>query len=204
MRGKRYETEKKIWGGDRKSVDFESSRVQSEPLNRKTYDMIAEEYSVSPSTIKRDAQFSQVVDILPEEAKHNVLSGKENITRSEAKAVIKMQKNKVCQMPTLFYQILKQVKVWAQNTEFINPRLRLMPKLGINQKIIQQQKLLQMNIQKRLVRIWQPNQKQVKFWGGDRGNQYTKEASRQNDDLAKPPKTRVLLADEYGVGTATH
>ena len=29
------------------------------------------------------------------------------------------------------------------------------------------------------------------------------QASRQNDDLAKPPKTRVLLADEYGVGTAT-
>lgn len=59
------------------------------PVPKTSY-TLAEEYGVNPSTIQRDAQFSQVVDILPEETKHNVLSGKENITRNEAKAVIKM------------------------------------------------------------------------------------------------------------------
>lgn len=79
-----------------------------------------------------------------------------------------------------------------------------MPKLGINQKIIQQQKLLQMNIQKRLVRIWQPNQKQVKFWGGTGSNQYVKEQSMPNAYSANPvPKTSYTLAEEYGVNPST-
>ena len=92
LRGKRYETEKKIWGGDRKSEDFESSRVQSEPLNRKTYDMIAEEYSVSPSTIKRNANFAKVIDILPEEVKHDILSGEEKISRTMTDTILDFDK----------------------------------------------------------------------------------------------------------------
>ena len=59
----------------------------------KTSYTLAEEYGVNPSTIQRDAQFSQVVDILPEEAKQNVLSGKENITRDEAKVVIEFDES---------------------------------------------------------------------------------------------------------------
>jgi len=39
----------------------------------KTSYTLAEEYGVNPSTIQRDARFSQVVDILPEEAKSGVL-----------------------------------------------------------------------------------------------------------------------------------
>lgn len=92
LRGKRYETEKKIWGGDRKSGDFESSRGQSEPLNKKTYDVIAEEYSVSPSTIKRNANFAKVVDILPEEVKHDVLSGEEKISRTMTDVILDFDK----------------------------------------------------------------------------------------------------------------
>lgn len=95
LRGKRYETEKKIWGGDRKSDVFEKSSMPNAYLKDKpkTSYTLAEEYGVNPSTIQRDAQFSQVVDILPEEAKQNVLSGKENITRGEAKVVIKFDES---------------------------------------------------------------------------------------------------------------
>ena len=85
----------------------EEQMGQSDPIPIRTSQKLADEYGVAERTIRREGNFSKVVDILPEETKHNVLSGKENITRNEAKAVIKMQKNKVCQMPTLFYQILK-------------------------------------------------------------------------------------------------
>lgn len=72
----------------------EEQMGQSDPIPIRTSQKLADEYGVAERTIRREGNFSKVVDILPEETKHNVLSGKENITRNEAKAVIKMQKNK--------------------------------------------------------------------------------------------------------------
>ncbi len=54
--------------------------------------MIAEEYSVSPSTIKRNANFAKVIDILPEEVKHDVLSGEEKISRTMTDAILDFDK----------------------------------------------------------------------------------------------------------------
>ena len=50
--------------------------------------MIAEEYSVSPSTIKRNANFAKVIDILPEEVKHDILSGEEKISRAMTDTIL--------------------------------------------------------------------------------------------------------------------
>ena len=58
LRGKRYETEKKIWGGDRKSDEFEKSSYQSDnliPDPAKTNENLAKEYGVAPATISRNA-----------------------------------------------------------------------------------------------------------------------------------------------------
>lgn len=39
--------------------------------------------------------------------------------------------------------------------------------------------------------------------GGDRGNQYTKEASAQNEHMAKPGRTADAIAEELGIGKET-
>ena len=88
MRGKRYENEKKIVSNESGANQYTREvRVQNEP-QPKTYDVIAEEYSVSPSTIKRNANFAKVVDILPEEVKHDVLSGEEKISRTMTDTIL--------------------------------------------------------------------------------------------------------------------
>jgi hypothetical protein len=91
LRGKRYEMEKKIWGGTGSNQHIKEQRGQNEP-SAKTYDVIAEEYSVSPSTVKRNANFAKVVDILPEEVKHDVLSGEEKISRTMTDAILDFDK----------------------------------------------------------------------------------------------------------------
>ena len=95
MRGKRYETEKKIWGGDRKSDEFEKSSYQSDnliPDPAKTNENLAKEYGVASSTISRSANFAKVVDILPTETKNIVLSGAEKISHADTSTILKMDK----------------------------------------------------------------------------------------------------------------
>lgn len=55
LRGKKYETEKKIWGGDRHSEEFKSSTYQNDKLTKRpqTNENLAKEYGVSPATISR-------------------------------------------------------------------------------------------------------------------------------------------------------
>ncbi len=55
----------------------------------KTSQIIADEYGVNQSTIIRNAQFSRVVDRLPEEAKQDVLSGAETIRTLDASTILK-------------------------------------------------------------------------------------------------------------------
>lgn len=57
LRGEQYANEKKSRGGDRKS------KVQNEPLkSESTADVLADEHKVSPSTIKRDAQYAEALN----------------------------------------------------------------------------------------------------------------------------------------------
>lgn len=94
MRGKRYETEKKIWGGDRHSEEFKSSSLLNANLKDKpkTSEAIADEYGVNQSTIIRNAQFSRVVDKLPTETRNTVLSGAEKISQADTSTILKMDK----------------------------------------------------------------------------------------------------------------
>jgi len=83
-RGMHYNIEKKLHGGDRKSEDF--SRGHNDPLIGRTANWLAEEYNVSPRTIKRDGQISDVIIAIgkeSEDAKHSILSGETRISRKQ-------------------------------------------------------------------------------------------------------------------------
>lgn len=83
LRGKRYENEKLKHGGDR-------SKRQDLPLE-KTSTKLAEEYGVSDRTIKNDADFAKGVDLLPEERRTDVLSGKSELKKQEVQQIGKIR-----------------------------------------------------------------------------------------------------------------
>ena len=93
LRGKRYENEKNKHGGERPSD-------QNDHL--KTSDKLAKEYGVSAPTIRRDADFAKGIDLLPEERKAEVLSGKSELKKQEVQQIGKIKN-----------QVEKQVKADA-------------------------------------------------------------------------------------------
>lgn len=92
LRGKRFESEKKIIGGDNKSAEYKKSIAQNEPLNGDTAQRIADEYGIGRNTVKRAEKFAKVVDLLPEEARKNILGGNESIKQKESEAILKFDK----------------------------------------------------------------------------------------------------------------
>ena len=94
LRGKRYETEKKI-STDNLMVGTISPKYQFDNSGKspKTSENIAKEYGVNQSTIIRNAQFSRVVDKLPTETKNTVLSGAEKISHADTSTILKMDKS---------------------------------------------------------------------------------------------------------------
>lgn len=92
LRGKRFESEKKIVGGDKKSEEYKKSIAQNGPLNGDTAQRIADEYGIGRNTVKRAEKFAKVVDLLPEEARKNILSGNESIKQKESETILKMDK----------------------------------------------------------------------------------------------------------------
>lgn len=100
LRGKRYECEKKIVSNE-KGVNQYSKEVDSTIRNQPdsntvekplTRDRVAKEYGVSGSTISDNLAFSNVVDMLPDKSKNDVLSGKDKIPRDDARVILKMPK----------------------------------------------------------------------------------------------------------------
>ena len=92
LRGKRFESEKKIIGGDKKSAEYKKSIAQNGPLNGDTAQRIADEYGIGRNTVKRAEKFAKVVDLLPEEARKNILGGNESIKQKESEAILKFDK----------------------------------------------------------------------------------------------------------------
>jgi len=83
-RGMHYNLEKKLQGGDRHTQN--NSKGQNDPLNGNTANRLSEEYRVSPRTIKRDGQISDVIIAIGKEspdAKSEILSGKTRISRKQ-------------------------------------------------------------------------------------------------------------------------
>lgn len=91
LRGKRYETEKVIakFKGNQHTNFGEGPNA---PHLDRTSQRIADEYGVHEKTIRREGNFSKVVDILPEPKKEEVLSGKENFGRNETSKILKFDK----------------------------------------------------------------------------------------------------------------
>ena len=61
LRGKRYNAEKKEYGGDRKSSS------QNDNLKERTVEHLAKQYSVSPATIARDGATARVAEVVARE-----------------------------------------------------------------------------------------------------------------------------------------
>lgn len=96
LRGKRYENEKLKQGTNNQFV--KSEKGQNVPF-QSTSEKLAEEYGVSDKTIKRDADFAKGVDLLPEEKRSDVLSGKSELKKQEVQQIGKIRQ-----------QVEKQVK----------------------------------------------------------------------------------------------
>lgn len=94
LRGKRYENEK-LRAGTRTDLSQKLEKVE-------THKKLAEEYNVSKNTILNDADFAKGIDLLPEERKTEVLSGKSELKKQEVQQIGKIRQ-----------QVEKQVKADA-------------------------------------------------------------------------------------------
>jgi N6-adenosine-specific RNA methylase IME4 len=88
LRGKRYENEK--LKGTTLNQYTKSAEGQN-VLQQKTAEKLASEYGVSDKTIKRDADFAKGVDLLPEEKRSDVLSGKSELKKQEVQQIGKIR-----------------------------------------------------------------------------------------------------------------
>lgn len=93
LSGKRYENEK-LKQGTRTDLTYPQNEDRL-----KTSEKLAAEYSVSKATIERDADFAKGVDLLPEERRTDVLSGKSELKKQEVQQIGKIRQ-----------QVEKQVK----------------------------------------------------------------------------------------------
>jgi N6-adenosine-specific RNA methylase IME4 len=83
LRGKRYENEK-LKAGTRTDLSQKLEKVE-------THKKLAEEYNVSKNTILNDADFAKGVDLLPDERKTEVLSGKSDLKKQEVQQIGKIR-----------------------------------------------------------------------------------------------------------------
>jgi site-specific DNA-methyltransferase (adenine-specific)/modification methylase len=102
LRGKRYENEKLKITNKSGSNQFKKELEGQNVPQPTTSEKLAEEYGVSDKTIKRDADFAKGVDLLPEERKTEVLSGKSELKKQEVQQIGKIRQ-----------QVEKQVKADA-------------------------------------------------------------------------------------------
>jgi hypothetical protein len=80
-------------GGDRKSDEVEKSSGQSDQQAKSTSsEKLATEYGVGERTIRRNANFAKVVDMLPEETKSDVLLNGDMPRRDDVNTILKMPK----------------------------------------------------------------------------------------------------------------
>lgn len=99
LRGKRYEVEKELHGGDRKSEAVKKSKPQNGVLINTTNinaSRLADEHNVSKNTIVRDADYSVGIDALSEinrEDADTILSGKSDLTKSQVQEIGKVARN---------------------------------------------------------------------------------------------------------------
>ena len=172
----------------------EEQMGQSDPIPIRTSQKLADEYGVAERTIRREGNFSKVVDILPEETKHNVLSGKENITRSD------------------------KLVVWNDTLIDGHNRYRIATEHGLTYETVQKEfesreHALNWIISNQLGRR-NLNPNQIAYLRGKRyetekvistfkGNQYVNSGGTQLGNHQKQPKTGEILAKEYNVGKST-
>lgn len=105
LRGKRYETEKKLYGGQggNRFKKIQVSRNET-PVQTRTDNRIGAEYGVGRSTIMRDFQFSKAIDAMPPETKEKILSGDLSVSKREMMNLHRMDVSSS-----------KRVNLWVSN-----------------------------------------------------------------------------------------
>ena len=96
LMGKRYETERKIHGGQGEN---QYTKVQSAQVGHSAYadksertdKKLAKEYGVGKTTVRRNAKFANVLDIMPCEIKEGILNGKTKIRREDTECISNME-----------------------------------------------------------------------------------------------------------------
>ncbi|MCE5226974.1 MAG: hypothetical protein LLG05_14105 [Porphyromonadaceae bacterium] len=85
LRGKRYETEKKLYGGQGKNQynKVQVSHNETPAQISRTDSRIGAEYNVGRSTIMRDFQYARAVDAMPPDTKEKILSGEEKVSKND-------------------------------------------------------------------------------------------------------------------------
>lgn len=91
LRGKRYENEKLKITNKAGSNQFKKEAGDQNDPQPTTSEKLAKEYGVSAPTIKRDADFAKGVDLLPEERRTDVLSGKSELKKQEVQQIGKIR-----------------------------------------------------------------------------------------------------------------
>lgn len=91
--GKRYEAEKMVNGGDRRSEEFSSCNCYNLKKGQRTNEVIAEEQGVSPKTVSSAYEFSKAIDSADDLVpgfRDAVVSDKTITTRKEVMSLNKM------------------------------------------------------------------------------------------------------------------
>jgi len=98
LRGKRYETEKKIVSNERGNNQYKKVVVPnmleqpSTPKKPSTAAKIGKEYGVSHYAIETDEKFSKAVDAMPQETKEKILSGEEKVSKNDMMEFTRLEK----------------------------------------------------------------------------------------------------------------
>lgn len=105
LRGKRYENEKKIHGGQGgnqyKKVQIHQNEETAQFMS--TSQQLGKEYGVSEAMIQRDGNFAKGLDLLPPETKEQILTGETIVTKEVIMTLAKME-------PTEQVKAIEEVK----------------------------------------------------------------------------------------------
>lgn len=173
LRGKRYENEKQMHGGDRSTA----KEASSQNANLKTSELLASEYNVSKDTILRDSKFARGIDLVGTAnpaLKQAILSGEAKVKKGDLWALADRYADDLS--PALSLETVADIrKILAGLSEMANEPLdkpAALPQLSPMQLLVAELKtLLDMVADGKAKRNWPKFQQKLKeleeMIGGD-------------------------------------
>lgn len=92
LRGEKYESDKRLRGGDGSNQYVKKEEINPMDLIAKSKkEIISEQFGVSPATIDRDARFARTLNTFPVDLKERVLREEIKLSRDDVSAYQKME-----------------------------------------------------------------------------------------------------------------